>query len=55
MLCPSVLSRFGTLADKQRFDAASAMGQTRSFGDVGSRFARKRAAKGTSVHGSNVP
>src|SRR5437868_4107525 len=29
MLCPSVISRFGTLADKQRFDAASAMGQTR--------------------------
>jgi hypothetical protein len=26
MLCPSVISRFGTLADKQRFDAASAMG-----------------------------
>jgi hypothetical protein len=27
MLCPSVIIRFGTLADKQRFDAASAMGQ----------------------------
>jgi len=26
MRCPSVISRFGTLADKQRFDAASAMG-----------------------------
>jgi len=26
MLCPSVISRFGTLADKQRFDAASANG-----------------------------
>jgi hypothetical protein len=26
MLCPSVISRFGTLADKQRFDAASAKG-----------------------------
>jgi hypothetical protein len=36
MLCPSVISRFGTLADKQRFDAASAMGQTRSSGDVAS-------------------
>ena len=24
MLCPSVISRFGTLADKPRFDAASA-------------------------------
>src|SRR5215472_7833072 len=36
MLCPSVISRFGTLADKQRFDAASAMGQTRSWGHVGS-------------------
>jgi hypothetical protein len=23
MLCPSVINRFGTLADKQRFDAAS--------------------------------
>jgi hypothetical protein len=31
MLCPSVISRFGTLADKQRFDAASAMGQSRHF------------------------
>jgi len=36
MLCPSVISRFGTLADKQRFDAASAMGQSRSSGDVAS-------------------
>ena len=36
MLCPSVVSRFGTLADKQRFDAASAMGQSRSSGDVAS-------------------
>jgi hypothetical protein len=36
MLCPSVISRFGTPADKQRFDAASAMGQTRSFADVAS-------------------
>jgi len=34
MLCPSVISRFGTLADKQRFDAASAMGQIRSCDDV---------------------
>jgi hypothetical protein len=34
MLCPSVISRFGTLADKQRFDAASAMGQQRRSCDV---------------------
>jgi hypothetical protein len=44
MLCPSVISRFGTLADKQRFDAASAMGlgrvKTRWKGPVSLRFGR---------------
>src|SRR5215475_533395 len=46
MLCPSVISRFGTLADKQRFDAASAMGQTRSWGHVGSMSGLPESGQG---------
>ena len=57
MLCPSVISRFGTLADKQRFDAASAMGQSRSSGDVASisELPSKAVLERTSAHGSKVP
>jgi hypothetical protein len=62
-----IIVRLATKADLSNRSAAvalrdfeplmTAVGQTRSFGDVSSnvRFARKRAAKGTSVHGSNVP
>jgi len=55
MLCPSVISRFGTLADKQRFDAASAMGQTRSSGDVASMSGPKAAVQWTFRNGRFVP
>src|SRR5215510_15265869 len=57
MLCPSVISRFGTLADKQRFDAASAMGQTRSSGDVASMsgLPPKTAVRRTFRNGRFVP
>src|SRR5215468_9414047 len=51
MLCPSVISRFGTLADKQRFDAASAMGQTRSWGHVGSMSGLPESGQGRAIYG----
>ena len=51
MRCPSVISRFGTLADKQRFDAASAMGQTRSWGHVGSMSGLLESGQGRTIYG----
>src|SRR5262245_21032482 len=56
MLCPSVISRFGTLADKQRFDAASAMGQNRSLRDpLHDRFSTKNRHSSARVERPFVP
>src|SRR5262249_62261998 len=46
LLCSAVISRFVTLADNQRFDAASAMGQTRSWGHVGSMSGLPESGQG---------
>jgi hypothetical protein len=50
MLCPSVISRIGTLADKQRFDAASALGQTQSVGRVDSMSGLPEGGHGWTVY-----
>ena len=60
MLCPSLISRFGTLAAKQRFDAASAMGHSRTDAVEATRafisaVARKRTSSRSSRYVRFVP